>query len=430
MTLPDLSAIKLEFLPSWARPGPPGPAARADGKTVRPQASGARRPPGRFAGREGRSPRPTARAAPGPHPAEPAHPPLRVTFLPEPGALRAVTDQIRNSSCAYPLFSLAKMFLDRPERYRVHLALEPRPQPAGSTHLHQCTVCNVLCLTESAAVSHILEKHRDAFYRETREQVEPPKGNFTSVARCKLNGVILGPTNHHDFQASLMRLYRSQFQHLPFDRFQQSVETVRDPEAVRKWQESVCWRVTFIPVAGGEGVVLDSREQIERHFRHHHFATTVRTGEQFEMDGPASRRLERRSLGAIVQTAWDAESRFPAKLAGVLRERFSGSGLHIFKARRGIQFVTSIRPRPLQVAATDISRTVLEILEFVRANPGCNRQQLLAARLPAGDGSAGSAGAPAPEDVLRRDLHWLVHEGHVVEYHDGVIETASKRIPP
>jgi hypothetical protein len=43
---------------------------------------------------------------------------------------------------------------------------------------------------------------------------------------------------------------------------------------------------------------------------------------------------------------------------------------------------------------------------------------------------ATAAREPSPEETaVIADLHWLIHQGHVIEFADGVLETAKKPVP-
>src|SRR6202040_1440954 len=46
---------------------------------------------------------------------------IQVDFLPEERAFSKVIQQIKQGHAAYPLFGLARMFLERPERHRVRI---------------------------------------------------------------------------------------------------------------------------------------------------------------------------------------------------------------------------------------------------------------------------------------------------------------------
>ena len=54
----------------------------------------------------------------------PPAPPVLVRFFPDPRALENVLAQIKSGHVAYSVFSLARMFLEKPERYDVRLQTE------------------------------------------------------------------------------------------------------------------------------------------------------------------------------------------------------------------------------------------------------------------------------------------------------------------
>lgn len=56
--------------------------------------------------------------------------PVEIHFLPEALALEKVTEQLQSAPIAYPLFAVAKMFLQRPERHEVHI----KPLPGGKLY--------------------------------------------------------------------------------------------------------------------------------------------------------------------------------------------------------------------------------------------------------------------------------------------------------
>src|SRR5207249_5080123 len=92
--------------------------------------------------------------------------------------------------------------------------------------------------------------------------------------------------------------------------------------------------------------------------------------------------------------------------------------------------------------ATPVSEGVKRIVDFISAHPKCNRRQLVEALVPSPFPSGAETGAnaasaaqpqgaePTPEQTaVVADLHWLIHQGHVIEFANGRIETARKPIP-
>ena len=128
--------------------------------------------------------------------------PVKVEFLPDEAVVAALATQIRSSHLTYPLFGLAKKFLEKPEYHQVRLTTESiggQPAPV----LYRVGDDGPVTLDARVAERLSFDRNRARFYEEKTEQGEPPKGNFSNVARCRLDGTLLGPTNHHGYQTAL-----------------------------------------------------------------------------------------------------------------------------------------------------------------------------------------------------------------------------------
>jgi hypothetical protein len=130
-----------------------------------------------------------------------------------------------------------------------------------------------------------------------------------------------------------------------------------------------------------------------------------------------------------------------------LAARFREAGLHVFRHRRGMLFVSPIYPRAFQHEETGVSPQVRTILEAIGAAPRIGRKELAdklidasspfrPAPLP-GSASAGDvvdleksveAAVSAVNDseraklILASDLRWLISAGHVIEFNDGSLD--------
>ena len=111
-------------------------------------------------------------------------------------------------------------------------------------------------------------------------------------------------------------------------------------------------------------------------------------------------------------------------------------GLQFFKKDKKVTHVSVARPNYLDVATTPVSEGVKRIVEFVEATPDCTRRLILEnlGGLKHVEPKEGEAPSPAPEHTeeqkqLISDLHWLIHQGHVLDFANGVIETAKKPRP-
>jgi hypothetical protein len=146
----------------------------------------------------------------------------------------------------------------------------------------------------------------------------------------------------------------------------------------------------------------------------------------------------------MLRMTWEEQRRFPLKVATTLSQQFGGHGLQFFKVNRTVTHVSVARPHYLDMEATPVSEGVKRIVDFINANPKCTRRKLVDALAPtpapapaptsAPGAVAPVAGAPAQEatpeqTALASDLHWLIHQGHVIEFANGILETAKKPLP-
>jgi len=342
----------------------------------------------------------------------PPPPSVTVQFLPHPPALASVVAQIKENSVAYSLFALARLFLEKPQRYDVRL------KASADSPLLQ--------LGENGGVSvnrHFLEHNafrlaESNFYRIDITQGEPIKGNFTNVARCKLSGTLLGPTNHHDYQKRLRKLYEQRFSgRMSFADYQRQIEIVTDPQLVEQWKEDARKITTFTTLKEETPATFASVSDAERHFRETYLPGLIRTKEELIIDGVASRSLSDRVLRHLIESEWVEATRSPSGMMQELASEFRQAGLHVFRHRRGMLFVSPIRIRPLSADAP-MSPSIQAIIENVSATPGIGRKELA-------DKLITNLAVEETEHAklaLASDLRWLVSEGHIIEFNDGSLD--------
>jgi hypothetical protein len=350
-------------------------------------------------------------------------PPLAVTvrFIPHAPAFNSVVTQIKSGSVAYSVFALARLFLEKPERYDVQLTTaEDRP-------LFQLGENGAAASERQILEAGAFANARDDFYTVEVTQSEPLKGNFTNVARCRLSGTLLGPTNHHNYQPQLRTLYETRFsRRMSFSDYQKQIDIVSDPAVVEEWKEQARNVTTFTAKTGEPPLTFTNAAEVERHFRQHHLPGLVRSAAELTIDGVTSRRLPDRRLGRAIEEAWSSETRSPSKMMQELSAGLRQGGLNIFRHRRGMLFVSPIRARVFSHESAGVSASINAILEKVGATPGINRKQLAEQLAPAG---AEPADLERAKLTLASDLHWLVSEGYVIEFNDGSLDLPRTKPP-
>lgn len=486
-TLPE-NELDLEklFLPAWAQEQPSAAKyAHYEGERERPDYRDSRRGPrpprrdggpggnrpdsrpggqrfggpggpprgsgGDRAGRPGRGERPGAfrddrreRREP-----PPPLPELNVSLVPEEKGVESLARQIKITGRAYPLFDIAQLILQKPERHQVAFSVMKNAEGKPIQPLFLCALDDTLWLSEDEAVAHILKKHFSTFYQAERTATEPPKGKYTFVAQCGMSGVTLGPPNYHDYQNQLRKLHAERFSRMPFEVYKSRVRIVRDEEVVKKWVDDQSWKTDYLCLNLPEAVRLGSMEAVEKHFRETHKENIVKAVESHKMNGAAARNLRSPELTRLVRTVTEDQRRFPLQIATVLSQQFASHGLQFFKVNKTITHVAIARPHYLDLVLTPVSDGVKRIVDYINAHPKCTRRLLVESLAPSpapatvvpvtppAPESAGEAPAapqpsqgPTPEQTaIVADLHWLVHEGHVIEFANGLLECAKKPLP-
>jgi hypothetical protein len=97
------------------------------------------------------------------------------------------------------------------------------------------------------------------------------------------------------------------------------------------------------------------------------------------------------------------------------------------------------RPHFLDLEAEPVSDGIKKIVQFIDAHPKCTRRKLVEGLAPGSQTrptqnaettsppEQAQPAEPTPEvTAIIGDLHWLIHQGHVMEFATGVLETAKR----
>jgi hypothetical protein len=336
-----------------------------------------------------------------------------VKFQPESRGIDGLLKQIKSSAKAYAIFDLARLVLEKSPRYTI--AFRRTNGPA----FFQVVADGTLWLTESEAVTRVITAQLGSFYRSERRVVEPPKGSYPLIAQCGMSGVFLGPPNHHDYQLKIRKLHGERFANVPFDIYKARIRMVRDEESIQKWRDEQSHQEVYQPLDAPEGtepLTLGSLAEVEEHFRKNYIQRAIITpGDSFTVPGPAAVNDSTPAVIEFVRRELDNLIRFPLPLAHILSKELSSGGLQIFKAHENVTYVSIARPRLLDRQATPVSESLSAILDYLESHAGKPRAEqwraLLELRPLPPDGDAAQR-----ESALLRDFHWLLLQGHVVDY--------------
>jgi hypothetical protein len=385
-------------------------------------------------------------------------------------------EAMKQTQRAYALFDIAKLVLNKPERHMVKFAGKPAAD-GSRPPLFLVTPGESVFLRQDEAVRFALRHHADMVFREKKTPIDPPKGNFTFVNRCGLTGVWLGPPNYHEYQSRLVRHHQQRLRHIPFDEFKSRIQTVKDPEGVKAWLESMSVKSEYECILDAEPKAFATRDELEKHFGETHLAQFITSVPEVRITGTASRQLQNPALLETVRLAWEQERKFPLKTANEMRGKLRHEGFHFFKDPKGITYIGRVKPQRFESIA-HLTDQIQKIIVYLREHFGCTRKQLIAhfvprpapaapASAPVPDLAAPSPGSvqaeaqapdPAPaqaegqavasapvpeqgtpiisappvpseEDRVLADLHWLIQDGYVVEFSNGRLWALADKPP-
>jgi len=381
---------------------------------------------------------------------------VNIALVPDSTGVDMLARQIKMTGRAYPLFQIAVMILEKPERHSATFSVKKNAEGKPVQPLFGCALDESLWLSEDEVAEHVLSHHLATFYQAERTQTDPPKGKYTFVAQCGMSGVILGPPNHHDYQKKLQALHAERFSRMPFDMFKSRVKIVKDAAVVAKWIEEQSWKTEYICLNIPDAAKLASMEDVQNHFRAVHAANIIKQVETVTISGKAARNLRSQGLARLYRIAVEDQRRFPLQIATTLSQQFSQHGLQFFKVNKTVTHVWVARPKYLDLETTPVSDGVKRIVEFISSQKKCTRRDLVEALAPTpvtpipvapaapATEAAPAEGAPAPvtetkpaaheptpeQTAVISDLHWLIHQGHVIEFATtGLLETAKKPVP-
>ena len=278
----------------------------------------------------------------------PFRPTVQVQFSPEEAPFKAMTSALRSSCRTYELFEIARLILEKRERFVVLVRAEPSSD--SRQELLYISVPEGLPFeTEKGVIDHVLGTHLDRFLTVEKVEIEPPSGNFQVVNRCSITGEILGPPNYHRYQHLEQEHHRNRLKHITIERFRAKIEPVNDPKVIQDWLQRMTHESRYrlnSSISGAEDAPSFDNYESARHYLVTHFPNRIfRTAPSTRFSGKDIESLPKGGdLRRSIEMALELQKRFPLDTANHLRRRLKRLKFVVYKrGSKGVSFVSAVK---------------------------------------------------------------------------------------
>ncbi len=342
-----------------------------------------------------------------------------MTLTPDAQAVHLIGKEVHQVARVYPLFDVAQILLAERGRCKALFEVEESKPAFFSGKLDES-----LFLTREEALRHLWQSEaRQQLLEEETIEVDPPTGNFQSVARCGISGEWLGPPNFYSYQTNLRRLHRERFSNMPFEMYSSKVRTERGEEAVNAWLETTKQKTRWRLKGGAEDAPwIEDRGDAERALSLGAFEKAFKETRKAEISAAILGKNLSPALLASLRIAGSHARKHPAILIPAVCRALEAEHLPVFK-RQGKLHTGPARPHALAPDAVLAERPG-KMVAWIRENKPAKLAGLWQSVLP--------EGSTAPPAEYAADLFWLLQQGHILLYTDDtlVVQELREQAPP
>ncbi len=360
---------------------------------------------------------------------------FNLTCYPEDAGFAALVKAVRASCRTFQLFEIAKAVLEKNDRFVVVIqrrqagvAAEGKEGGEKAGPLFMAMPDRLAFETEEAAVQYVLKNNLAQFFDTIEVEVEPPKGNFPIINKCGITGELLGPPNYHLYQQIIQQHHAANLGRMPFDRFREKIESVREPEALQQWQDKMKKAVRYIwkqpaaspnsastapmpteavpgpteapvaesapaeapaaeatPVAAEQtapeavpatALTFDTLDEARAYLMTNAREKVVRAFEQIRFHGKNLEKMPNGELKRAIEGHVERQRQFPLETANALRGRLRREGFSVFKkGSHGVTFICAVKRR-VRIPGQVFSESISTLINFIERNPMIGVKQL------------------------------------------------------
>ncbi|MDR1366643.1 MAG: hypothetical protein LBJ13_01910 [Puniceicoccales bacterium] len=350
-------------------------------------------------------------------------PPFDIQFYPEDKPFDLLVEEMCKNCKTYELFTVARLILQKPERYVVTIRRKPNAEGVVAP-LYLSLLDNLVFESEHEAMAHMIHHHADEFFDVHEEAMEPPRGRFTCVHRCGVTKKLLSAPNYHKYRTILRDHFNAEIFSMPFERFVVKIETTKDEADIQSWLQQMSRKVTYTPKAIDETITdlepLNSLDGVKNYLLKYYKDRILREMTTVRISGVNSISMPSSGIAREIQFILQRQRQFPLDTANNLRNRFRRVDFGIYrKGKNGISYVCSAKRkfrRENDVFESGIQSLIAFLEPLAKADLTVLKRDYI------------EANHLSETEVLGM-LDWLIREGYVVWYENGELYLNPKLVP-
>lgn len=363
-------------------------------------------------------------------------PSVKVVFYPEEAPFKALTKAVKASKRTYELFEISRLMLEKAERAAATLT-HPQVVDGKPSPLYQSVADGAVFLSEAEALAHASKQSLEKFFKTEEVEVEAPKGNFVVIHKCGITGKLIAPPNYHRYSQILAEHHAKNLPHMTLADVQARLESVKEPEALAQWLESMkkTTRYTLLNPTEGQPSTFDGADAALAHLSANFKDQLVKAHPQIRLSGKQVEALPQGEIKRSIEVARAMQMKFPLDTANALRGRLRRMGFNIYKrGQKGVSYIAAVKRR-FRTEGQVFAPEVQQVIEFIEKTPNVLDTDLpkqvlgITVPTPAAEGSPAPAALSSEEDKalrqLRQTLQWLIEQGYVIQFGNG-----SLFVPP
>ena len=344
---------------------------------------------------------------------------LDICLHPEERVLKVLVNTLKRSCKTYQLFSLIRLFFEKEDRF--YMVVNAK-QGSSFDGFYCIESENIPFLSKEGALDYICDKNWDQYFDEECIELEKPKGNFQSVNRCGITGVLLGPPNYHLYTDLIREHYEENLKgRCAYESFIASITNDHDQDLVNEWLNNMTHGYRYKLKSDATRSFM-SKKSAKAYLLNHAEMSLIKKKARIKLGVSDLGRIVDHDLRQVLEKYLASEMKWPINTANYFRGRFHHLGFFIYKkGKKGISYICHIK-RKVRDKNTQFSESVNALIEVIEKDNG----NLTVSDLPKVFFNLPNDEVPweslvNEQDVkkFKTDLTWLIKEGYITEFEDN-----------